>query len=306
MRSLGYSQPLYLLAFDHRSSFTKDLLGLTGKPTPDEVARVSAAKTIIFDGFLRARENGAPADASGILVDEQFGAEIARRAHEVDVILAMPAEASGQKLFTFEYGDDFGAHIERFAPTFVKVLVRYNPDDPDRDGNATQAARLRRLSDWTRDHDQRFLFELLVPATPDQLAAVGGDGDRYDAELRPDLMARAIAELQGAGVEPDIWKIEGLETRADCERVAAQARAGGRDAVACIVLGRGANEERVERWLRVAAPVEGFRGLAIGRTMWQSALEDWRDGKVDAAGAADRIAGRYLRAIEVYTTAARE
>ena len=43
-------------------------------------------------------------------------------------MLAMPAERSGQNMFDFQYGEDFGEHIERFDPDFTKVLVRYNPD----------------------------------------------------------------------------------------------------------------------------------------------------------------------------------
>src|SRR5438876_803734 len=98
--------------------------------------------------------------------------------------------------------------------------------------------------------DRKFLFELLVPAEEGQLASVGGDTDRYDAELRPELMRRTIAEFQDAGVEADIWKIEGVDTREDCERIAAQARVGGRDGVVCVVLGRGADDAKGDHWLR--------------------------------------------------------
>ena len=300
----GYDGRLFLLAFDHRSSFTRDLFGLSAAPSPAEASRISEAKEIIYDGFTRALERGAPRDAAGILVDEAFGSEVARRARAAGVLLAMPVEASGRQVFDFEYGDNFGEHVERFDPDFTKVLVRYNPEDPDRDVNTTQAARLKRLSDWLRARDRRFLFELLVPATDAQLAAVDGDSDRYDQELRPALMVRAIAELQAAGVEPAIWKIEGLDDREDCLRVVEQARADGRDHVACIVLGRGASEERVGQWLRTAASVPGFQGFAVGRTIWQDALAAYRDGELDRGAAAEQIAGTYLRAVSVYTTAA--
>lgn len=214
----------------------------------------------------------------------------------------MPVEASGQRVFDFEYGAAFSEHIERFNPAFAKVLVRYNPDDPG--GNATQTERLRHLSDYLHTHNRPFLFELLVPATDSQLAAVVSDVDRYDRELRPTLMIRAIAELQQAGVEPDIWKIEGLDTRADCERVVQQARAGGRSRVACIVLGRGASEERVLLWLHIAATVAGFQGFAVGRTIWQATLMDYRDGAIDREAASEQIAAGYLRAIDAYITSA--
>ncbi|MHB1131558.1 MAG: 2-deoxy-5-keto-D-gluconate 6-phosphate aldolase domain-containing protein [Chloroflexota bacterium] len=291
-----------MLAFDHRASFTHDLFGLSATPTPTEAAQVSEAKEIIFEGFLQVLAAGAPRDAPGVLVDEAFGSEVAGRARAAGVLLAMPVEASGRKEFDFEYGDAFGEHIERFDPAFAKVLVRYNPEDPE--GNATQTERLKRLSDWLHARGRLFLFELLVPATSAQLAAVGGDSDRYDREARPELMVRAVAELQDAGVEPDIWKIEGLETREDGARVAEQARSGGRSRVCCVVLGRGASQLRVEHWLRTAAPVSGFIGFAVGRTIWMDSLMAYRHGSITREATAERIAAAYLRAIEVYRAAA--
>jgi myo-inositol catabolism protein IolC len=302
--TLGYRRNLYMLAFDHRASFTKNLFGLPENPAPEEAARVRDAKAVIFEGFEKARDAGAPVDETGILVDEQFGAEIARKARAQGVLLAMPVERSGQEEFDFEFGEDFGAHIEDFDPTFAKVLVRYNPEG-DANLNARQAERLRRLSEWLHDRDRKFLFELLVPATPQQLASVESEAELYDLQLRPRLMAQAIEQLQGAGVEVDIWKIEGIDRPEDCRMIAEQARSGGRDDVSCIVLGRGANEEKVDHWLRVGAATPGFHGFAIGRTMWWDALVAFRDGNCDRAEAAQQIADRYLRAIKLYQEASR-
>jgi myo-inositol catabolism protein IolC len=148
------------------------------------------------------------------------------------------------------------------------VLVRYNPDDPDTEMNARQLGRLKRLADWLHENDRKFLFELLVPATDAQLEQAGGDSDRYDAELRPELMRRAIEDIQNYGIEVDIWKIEGVDERSDAETLAQQTRVGGRDGVVCVLLGRGASDEKVDHWLTQAAPVEGFVGFAIGRSIW--------------------------------------
>src|SRR5919197_6086261 len=223
--ALGYDKPLYILAFDHRGSFQKKFFGITGQPSPEEAERISDAKMVIAEGFFRAVDEGAPKESCGLLVDEQFGADIARRAKKEGFNLAMPTEKSGQDEFDFEYGDDFGAHIEEFDPTFSKVLVRYNVEG-DQGMNERQAERLKRLGDWLHERDRKFLFELLVPAEESQLEQVGGDSDRYDAELRPELMRRVIAELQDVGVEPDVWKIEGIDSQEDCERIAEQARSG--------------------------------------------------------------------------------
>jgi 5-dehydro-2-deoxygluconokinase len=239
-----------------------------------------------------------------VLVDEQFGGDIPRQAKERGFKLAMPVEKSGQNEFDFQYGDEFGDHIERFDPDFSKVLVRYNPDDPDAEMNERQLGRLKRLADWLHEHDRKFLFELLVPATDAQLEQVGGDADRYDTELRPELMRRAIEEIQDAGIEVDIWKIEGVDERSDCEMLAQQTRRGeGREGVVCVVLGRGASDEKVEQWLRAGAPVEGYVGFAIGRSIWWDALKGSLDGSIERGDAAQQIAGKYLHFVEVYQQA---
>src|SRR5205807_1712762 len=129
--ALGYDGRLYVLAFDHRGSFQKKMFGIEGDPTPEQAETISSAKRLIFEGMLKAVEHGLDPATAGVLVDEQFGSDIPQRARERGLKLALPVEKSGQDEFDFEYGDDFGAHIERFDPDFSKVLVRYNPDaDP--------------------------------------------------------------------------------------------------------------------------------------------------------------------------------
>jgi myo-inositol catabolism protein IolC len=305
--TLGYDGKLYILAFDHRGSFQKKMFGIEGEPSAEETATISDAKHLIFEGMVKAVDAGVDPGATGVLVDEQFGApkNIPGDAKQRGLLLAMPVEKSGQNEFDFDYGDDFGAHIEQFDPDFSKVLVRYNPDG-DAEMNERQTERLKRLSDWLHEHDRKFLFELLVPAEDHQLEQVGGDSDRYDAELRPELMRRTIAAFQDAGVEADIWKIEGIDTQEDCDRIAQTARQGGRDGVVCVVLGRGANDAKVDHWLRQGAPVEGYAGFAIGRTIWWDALKGFLDGNLERDDAAQQIADNYLRFVQVYDEAAKQ
>jgi 5-dehydro-2-deoxygluconokinase len=305
--SLGYSGKLYILAFDHRGSFQKKMFGIEGDPTPEQTETIADAKHLIFEGMLKAAEQGIDPSCSGCLVDEQFGApkDIPGQAKEHGLLLAMPVEKSGQNEFDFDYGDDFGAHIEEFDPDFSKVLVRYNPEG-DADMNQRQSERLKRLGDWLHEHDRKYLFELLVPAEDHQLEKVGGDTDRYDAELRPELMRRAITELQDAGIEADIWKIEGIDSQEDCELISETCRRDGRDGVICVVLGRGANDDKVDHWLRQGAPVEGYAGFAIGRTIWWDSLKGFLEGDLERDDAAAQIAEKYLRFVQVYQEAARE
>jgi len=298
--ALGYDGKLYILAFDHRGSFQKKMFGIEGDPTPEQTETIADAKRLIFEGMLEAVSRGAQPSDTGVLVDEQFGSDIPRRAREHGLKLAMPVEKSGQDEFDFQYGADFGAHIESFDPDFSKVLVRYNSDgDPVM--NKRQLERLKELADWLHEHDRKFLFELLVPATADQLAQVGGDADRYDAERRPELMRRAIVDIQDFGIEVDIWKIEGVDERDDAVMLAEQARSGeGRQGVTCVVLGRGASTAKVEQWLEAAATVEGFLGFAIGRSIWWDALEGFLADELQRSEAASQIADNYLHFVQVY------
>jgi myo-inositol catabolism protein IolC len=300
--TLGYDKKLYILAFDHRGSFQKKFFGIEGEPDSEQTAIIADAKHLIFEGMMQAVGAGAEASSAGVLVDEQFGSTVPAQARERGLILAMPTERSGQEYFDFQYGEEFGEHIERFDPDFTKVLVRYNPEG-ERALNDEQLRKLKRLSDWLKDRERRFLFELLVPAEEQQLHAVDGDAERYDAELRPELMRRAIAEIQDAGIEVDVWKIEGVEQRSDCEMLVAQARSGGRDGVACVVLGRGADDAKVDHWLTQAAPVEGFVGFAIGRSIWWDPLKAYVDGKIERLAGARKIAENYLRFVKVYEAA---
>ncbi|MFN2491115.1 MAG: 2-deoxy-5-keto-D-gluconate 6-phosphate aldolase domain-containing protein [Actinomycetota bacterium] len=300
--ALGYDGNLYILAFDHRGSFQKKMFGIQGDPSPKEADTIIDAKRLIFEGFRKAIAEGGPKGTGGILIDEQFGADAAREAKSEGMLLAMPVEKSGQNEFDFQYDDDFGAHIEEFDPSFSKVLVRWNPEG-DAGLNERQGKRLATLGEWLHEHDRKFLFELLVPAEPQQLEAVDGDGDRYDRELRPQLMADAIRQLRDAGVEPDIWKIEGIDERRSCERIAELVRTGGRDGVVCVVLGRGADDAAVDHWLKQGAGVPGYVGFAIGRTIWWDALKGYLDGSVDRDEAAKRISENYRRFIDVYQSA---
>lgn len=298
----GYDRDLYIQPFDHRGSFQTRLFGWSGELTAAQTAEIAGAKRVIYDGFLSALAAGVPAEKAGILVDEQFGAAILRDAAARGLVTACPAEKSGQAEFAFEYGKEFALHIEAFDPTFCKVLVRYNPAG-DRALNRRQALRLRRLSDFLAATGRsRFMFELLVPPEPAQLAELANDHTAYDRDLRPRLMVETIRELQDAGVEPDLWKVEGLDRREDCEAVAAAARAGGRQQVGCIVLGRGEDAAHVHTWLSVAAEVPAFVGFAVGRTDFWEPLVAWRAGTSTREQTVEVIGRRYRDLVELFDT----
>lgn len=144
------------------------------------------------------------------------------------------------------------------------------------------------------------MFELLVLPEKSQLDRVNGDKKAYDSQIRPRLMVQAVEELQDAYVEPDVWKIEGLDSREDCERIVAAARYGGRNKVGCIILGRGEDEQKVRDWLTTAAAVPGFIGFAVGRTDFWKPRVDWRSGKSTREAAVNAIALRYHEFVDVF------
>ena len=301
--NIGYDKPLYIQPFDHRGSFQTKMFGWKGTLTAEQTAEIAAAKQVIYDGFKDAIAAGVPKEKAGILVDEQFGAAILRDAKTHGYTTACSAEKSGQDEFDFEYGEEFAKHIEAMDPTFTKVLVRYNPEG-DETLNRQQSARLKRLSDYLHSESHRlFMFELLVPPEKAQLDRVNGDKHAYDIEFRPGLMAGAIEQLQDAGVEADVWKIEGLDRREDCERVVAVAHRKGRDKVGCIILGRGEDDKKVYEWLTTAAKVPGFIGFAVGRTVFWEPLIDWRAKKITREAAVAEIAGRYRRLVDTFENA---
>jgi len=301
--TIGYDRPLYVLPFDHRGTFQKNMFGWSGEVDREQTAKIANMKQVIYDGFKAALAAGVPQGKAGILVDEQFGSDILRDAAKHGYSTSCPAEKSGQDEFDFEYGDDFARHIEIFQPTFCKVLVRFNPDG-EAAMNARQTKRLKQLSDYLHKAGKsRFMFELLVPATAAQLEKVGGNKKEYDRALRPELMVGAIRALQDAGIEPDVWKIEGIDRPEDCVKVVAAAQHGGRNHVGSIILGRGEDDTKVRQWLKTAAAVPGFIGFAVGRTSFWGPLTEWKDGRLAREAAVTEIARRYREWVDIFEEA---
>jgi len=292
---------LFIMAFDHRASFAKTVLGLPGELTAEQTEQVRDYKYLIYQGLLKAIQQGVPKEQAAVLVDEFSGDRVLKEAKALGLTVILTTEKSGKDEFFFEYGNDFGTHIEKYSPTFTKALVRYNPDG-DAEGNHRSAEQLKILSDYSHSKGFKFLIEPLIPATPVQLARLDGDKHRYDTELRPNLTVRMIKELQSAGADPDVWKIEGLNDTEAYKRVVAQARAGGRNNVSCVILGRGESAEGVEKWIDAGKSAPGIIGFAIGRTIFSDALSELRQGKISRDLAIGKICENYLHFYKLFTS----
>lgn len=291
-----HDDPLLILAMDHRESFGKTLFGVVNdQPTAEQTAAMRAAKQLIFDGLneVGPLSSGRP----GVLVDELYGQAVIDTVEQTTtpVVLAVPVEASGHPWFTLQYGDRWLEHVERIRPAYAKVLVRDNPDF-DAERRARQLADLADVGAGLQKIGVPLLYELLVPGTDAQLAGAGGDTGVYDRDIRPGLVAQVISDNQAAGIEPELWKVEGFETVDGARHVADQAKAGGRD-TDLIVLGRDAPTERLDHWIDVAVQVPAFVGFAIGRSIWEEVVRDYEasdHGAAAAAAARNEIAARYL------------
>lgn len=287
---------LFILPFDHRGSFMK-IIGASSPPTEADISKAREYKKIIFDAFKKSVAGGVPKDKAGVLVDEWLGAEILAEAKGLGFITATPFEKSGQDEFDFEF-PNWKEKIEELDTTYVKVLVRYNIEG-DAEMNARQASRLCELGEYLSDRENRFLFELLVPATDEQMEQAGGDNDKYEQEIRPSLMVAAIRELQNSGVNPDVWKLEGLDSTEKMQAVGNQVKAGNPDA-GIIILGRGESAEKAEHWLRMGAKVDNAIGFAVGRTVFKDALSEYAAGKISREDAVKKISDNYSFFVKVW------
>jgi myo-inositol catabolism protein IolC len=293
-----HEDPLFILAMDHRASFGTTLFGVTGdEPDAEQAEAMRFAKRLIFEGLLAALPMMTSGRA-GVLVDEQYGQDVIDGAGHgaAPVVLAVPVEASGHDWFTLEYGEQWLEHVDRIKPDYAKVLIRDNPAfDPL--SREHQLAGLAQVSAGLRQIGVQLIYELLVPGTDEQLAAAGGDPAVYDRDIRPGLVAAVIADNQAHGVEPALWKVEGLDTVDAARYVARQARADGRQ-TDLIVLGRDAPVDRLNHWLGVASQVREFVGFAIGRSIWEDVIRDYqaadRYDLTAATVARNEIAARYL------------
>lgn len=299
--NLGYTIPLYILPFDHRSSFVKNMFGIKGRqPTNDEKQKIIDAKQVIYEAFKKAVAQKIPKENAAILVDEEYGDAILRDARQNGFVTILTSEKSGQEEFDFEYGTDFPSHIEKYNPTFVKALIRYNPEG-NKALNTRQKQRLKTLSNYCHSHKYKLLIEPLIPGTKTQLSKVNGDSDKYDQEIRPNLTVLMIRELQDYGIEVDVWKLEGMEKSEDYEKAVVQARNKGRDNVGVIILGRAAEKHQVERWLKAGSHLEGIIGFAVGRTIFWDPLVEYRDGKTDRQTAVNQVCDNFVHFYKLFT-----
>ena len=290
---MSESQPIAILAFDHRGEFSRSIFDRDlDALSEEETRKVTEAKTLAYEGFLAARKELPEGVRAGILADEEFAGEVLERSSDRDYLLAIPVERADQSVFQFDYGDDFLAHITKFAPDYVKALVRLNVHD-EAGATEVQLSRLKYLSDTLRAEGIKFMFELVVRPSAAELASVGNVRERYEDELRPGSVLAAMHLIAAAGIWVDVWKLEGIANQSDAEAIARQARSTNPEAE-CILLGAAALSERLDTWLQVGAGTPGFSGFALGRSVWKDPIRAWLAGEASREVTIERITAAYV------------
>lgn len=309
--SLGYTKPLYILPFDHRTTFAKKLFGKNAIADLDSEEReaIREMKMLVYKGFKDAVEKLIPTDFAAVLCDEEFGSAVLIDALHNGYKTLLPVEKSGQTEFDFQYAD-FGEHIEKFHPSFVKALVRFNPGDGE-DLKQRQKLKLKQLSDYCHDNNHKFLLEVLVIPTEAQLKEVGSQLS-FDRKTRPVLAEQVIREFQDFGIEPDVWKMEGFDQAWCYKEIIKTIKRDNRINVNLIVLGRGGSVEDVEKWLEVGereeifevgGKVEGVIGFAVGRTVFWEAIEKFHKREIGKAEVIQTVSRNFQNFYQIFTSA---
>lgn len=278
------NQPLLILPLDHRSSFSRDVLGVEGKLNQKQNQQITDLKQIIFAGFLAVQKKFKHKNYFGILLDEEYGLSILQQAKKESAIVTVPVEKSGQEVLAFEYGKSFGAHLKKVDPDYVKVLIRYNP--LKKEVNKKQAIKLKELNNFCQKNNYKIILELLVPPTEADLK-IAKTEKNYNNKLRLIRTVDAIKEIKKI-IKVDVWKLEGFD-KLGWQKIIQATGANSK----IIFLGRGEDKKMVTAWLKAAIPFEQIIGFAIGRTIFLETLQKYQAKKITRDQAVKQIAEKF-------------
>lgn len=278
-------QELFILPFDHRSSFLKDILNLSQKPNKKEREETKELKKIIFEGFFSIASKEKDKNKFGILVDEEYGEEILNKAGKEKFTICLPVEKSGKEELTLEYGKKFKEHVNKFNPDFVKVLIRYNPLNLKT--NKKQLEVLSEINELSKKYN--IILELLVPPTEKEKSL-----KNYDKEIRVERTIDAIKEIKKV-LKVNIWKLEGFEKK-QWEKIINTIPKESK----IIFLGRGQDKKKVIRWLKAAAPFKEIIGFAIGRTIFLETLKKYHKGEISKEKAVKNISANFNNFVKLW------
>ena len=288
--------PVLMLAFDHRSSTAEGLFG-DSIPLAEQHCALSDAKTLIAAGAARVRDRLGPHAGVAILTDPESGLAAARIAVDSGVPLALALEESGYRDLRLLGRPILDGAIDDLRPQWGKVLVRWNP----RDSEERKAANLVALAEAQRICEgcgMEFLLELIVPPNHDDLE----QATDFETERLPFLLPEAVREITTRLGPPYLWKVQACESPAASQAVAEASRSAGTQP-RIVVLGAASDPEQISRWFRSSAHTDGYCGFAIGRSIWQTAVERWLTDRNEPEAAIDSISAEFFRYIDDYQIA---
>jgi 5-dehydro-2-deoxygluconokinase len=281
-------EKLYILPFDHRSNFRK-LFG-------ENPAKIKNYKHLVYEGILWAITHSAPKAAAAVLVDEEYGSEILTEAKNFGLRRILTLEKSGTPELELEGAGNFAARLDKWQPEYGKVLVRYNPNETSEKKSRTQK-KLKAVSEACATRGIKFLLELLIVKTE---ADSDVSAEAFEVHLRPQLVRQSMQEFYAAGIEPAVWKIEGMDDALELAETALAVQSGGRADRGLVILGRDEDKKRVENWLRIGATVKSVVGFAVGRTIFKQPLLQYDQQELTRSAAVAEIGRRYLEYVKIF------
>ena len=292
--------PKMVLAIDHRFDLFTELLSASPvHPTAAERERAASLKQVVFEGLLKAVENGVPKSEAAVWTDSDLGESILLRARGMNLNTMMSVERARVAEFRFEDALGFSERMSNLDVTYAAARVPYNPGEESM-VNEAQQRKLRRLSEIARSSSPGLTLELIMRPTQAQLDQ-SGSVEAWDTDVRPSLIVQAIHELQDAGVEPDLWALRGIDNAAAMATATAQAQVDDRKAGVLFTLG--GEMELDQDLINLAARTPGCRGIVFGPAIYADHLRAYNEEEIDRDEASVRIAERYNAAYISYTAA---
>ena len=277
---------VYMLAADHRWQW-EEWCDARSMPR----ARIGDVKRLAYDGFLLARDRSAAVREHGaLLIDEQYASPVITAALHAGVNVGTPAEKAGA--FPLAWSEPFSRAL---TGAFVKVLVRYRPDD-DAEIREGQWVKLKALQTWCHGAGKPLVIEVLVARRQEP-------EEPFEASGRPAMLAGFIGEAYRRGIAPDFWKIEGTPSP-DGARIIDAAIAADSECRQ-IILGKAADLGTIARWFAAAAGSATAVGFAIGRSVFWEPSEAFLSGTRTAGRAAADICDNYLKLVDAWDSRTR-
>ena len=287
---------LFIFAADHRHNLTTGILNINKEPNNKQLEILHDFKAMILESQQLAIKNGVNKENCFLLMDEDYGNKTLINAKKDGINIIIPVEKSGSKIFEFDYGSRFIDHIEKFKPSYVKVLIYFNPEN--KDDNEKTLKNLRILNNYLVNTEYKFLLEMLVEPTQEQLNKYGKKD--FDIKLRPDLTIESIKEINKAGIYPNIWKLEGYSRKEDIDKVSLEV---GNSKI--VILGRYETMNTVLKWIKIGTMNNKVIGFAVGRTIFEDTLKKYYHKKTTREKAIRVMSSKYKKIAYFYETYSR-